>query len=195
MRKSFSTTTCFLLASFMAEAQIANNLTTIAIELFKGVKTTLSITEKNFISQKTGFVLSGDKGQPFALDKDSKEYPFAANVLPVDLNKDGKEEVFILFGNGFTSGNTGSSVVLFIKNATGAYEMNFGFPGVMPDVLTSSNQGFPDILIGGPGMEYPVFRWNGKLYDNYRMVKDSDYGRLKKTSVEQLSKEYVGMMK
>lgn len=186
---------CFLLGSLIAQAQTANNLTTTALELFKGIKTKLNTAEKNFITQKTGFILSGNKEQPFALNKDSREYPFTATVLPLDLNKDGKEEIFILFGNGFTSGNTGSSVVLFIKNATGVYEMNFGFPGVMPDILTSSSKGFPDILVGGPGMEYPVFRWNGKLYDNYRTVKDSDYEKLKKTNAIDLSKQYQQKLK
>ena len=141
------------------------------------------------------FVLSGNKVQPFALDKDSKEYTFAAIVLPADLNKDCKEKVFINFANTYTSGNTGSSIILFIKNATGVYEMNLGFPGMIPDVLTTINKGYPDLVVGGPGFEFPVFRWNGKIYDNYKTIKDDVYSKTKKNSAEELSKKYKETLK
>jgi hypothetical protein len=178
-----------LLLSFTIFAQTAR-LSPLAAELFKGVKSLITISEKNFIAQQTGFILSGNKEQPFALDKDSKEYAFSITVFPTDLNKDGKEELFIRFGNTYTSGNTGSSVALFIKNASGVYEMNFGFPGMLPDVLTTANKGYPDVVIGGPGIEFPVFRWNGKAYDNYKIIKDGEYEKIKKTNAEELSKKY-----
>ena len=186
---------CSLLTFSAIVAQTASQLSPLSVELFKGVKSLTTISEKNFISQKTGFVLSGNKQQPFALDKDSKEYPFGVVVMPTDLNKDGKEEIFISFGNGFTSGNTGSSILLFIKNVAGVYEINFGFPGVTPDVLTTVNKGYPDLVVGGPGLSFPVFRWNGKLYDNYRTIKDSDYAKAKKVSAEELSKQYQQTVK
>lgn len=193
--KHMVTSLAVILCSAIVLAQTNNNLNPVAMELFKGVKSAATTNEKNYIAQKTGFVLSGNKEQPFALDKESKEYPFAANVLPTDLNKDGKEEIFINFGNSFTSGNTGSSIVLFIKNAAGVYEMNFGFPGMAPDVLTTMNKGYPDLLVGGPGFEFPVFRWNGKIYDNYKTISDSVYEKTKKRSTEELSKEYQEKLK
>jgi hypothetical protein len=183
-----------LLLSFTIFAQTAR-LSPLAAELFKGVKSLITISEKNFIAQQTGFILSGNKEQPFALDKDSKEYAFSITVFPTDLNKDGKEELFIRFGNTYTSGNTGSSVALFIKNASGVYEMNFGFPGMLPDVLTTANKGYPDVVIGGPGIEFPVFRWNGKAYDNYKIIKDGEYEKIKKTNAEELSKKYQQAIK
>lgn len=185
----------FLYSILPLFAQTTTALNNVAAVLFKDVKTKLTISEKNEIAGKLGFVLSTDKTQPFALDKDSKDYPFAATVLPTDLNKDGKEDVFIFFGNSYTSGNTGSSIALFIKNAAGAYTDNFGFPGTIPEALTTVSKDYPDLLVGGPGLEYPVFRWNGKVYDNYRTVKDSDYAALKKTSIEELSKSYQQAIK
>ena len=176
-------------------AQTTVKLNPEASELFKGVKSIIGPGEKNFIARKVGFILSGNKEQPFALDKDSKEYPFGVRVLPTDLNKDGKEEIFIGFGNSYTSGNTGSSIVAFIMNAAGVYEMNFGFPGMMPDVLTTVNKGYPDLIVGGPGFEFPVFRWNGKVYYNYKKISDSDYGKTRKRSIEELSKEYQEKLK
>ena len=183
------------LYSITVTAQTTARLSPVAAELFKGVKSLISVNEKNFIAQQTGFILSGNKEQPFALDKDSKEYPFGITLLPTDLNKDGKEEIFIGFGNTYTSGNTGSSIALFIKNAAGVYEMNFGFPGMLPDVLTTANKGYPDLVVGGPGFEFPVFRWNGKVYDNYKTMSDAVYGKTKMMSAEELSKLYQKTVK
>ncbi len=171
-------------------AQSSIVLTPVAEVLFKNVQSTLTGAERNDIAAQLGFILSGDENQPFALDKDSKDFPFGAIVLPTDMNKDGREEIFVSFGNSYTSGNTGSSISLFIKNAAGAYILNLGFPGVIPDALATSNVGYPDLLIGGPGFEYPVWRWNGKAYSDYKTVKDKDYEKLRKTNIEGLSKSY-----
>src|SRR5687767_11660783 len=183
----------FLLLLFIIPAAgSTQTLNKVADLLFRTVKTKLTITEKNQLATALGFVLSNDKEQPFALDADSKDYPFTATVFPVDMNKDGKEEVFVHFGNSYTSGNTGSSIALFIKNSSGIYQNHLGFPGTIPDALTTVNQGYPDLLIGGPGFEYPVLRWNGKTYAHHRVVKDDAYEKLKKNSVSELSKEYQG---
>ncbi|MFY7838725.1 MAG: hypothetical protein ACOVP7_00560 [Lacibacter sp.] len=180
----------FLLHTLSLIAQNNVPLKPVADLLFKNVKTKLTVAEKNSIATQLGFIASGNKQLPFALDKDSKDYPFGALVMPTDMNKDGKEEIFILFGNGYTSGNTGSSIMLYIKNAAGTYVQHLGFPGMAPDVLTTANLGYADLLIGGPGFEFPVMRWNGKTYANHRSVKNADYEKLKKTSLEAYSKTY-----
>ncbi len=191
----------FLLCSFVltqitsAFTQSNTTLRPIADILFKNVKTKLTVVEKNSIATQLAFIPSGNKELPFALDKDSKDYPFAAFVFPTDMNKDGKEEIFVLFGNGYTSGNTGSSIILYIKNVAGAYAPQLGFPGTAPEVLTTTNLGYPDLLVGGPGFEFPVLRWNGKTYNNHRLVKDKDYEKLKKTSIEEYSKAYQETIK
>ena len=84
------------------------------------------------------------------------------------------------FGNSYTSGNTETSISLFIKNTSGVYKNHLGFPGMLPDALSTVSQGYPDLLIGGPGFEFPVLRWNGKTYANHHMVKDDAYEKLKK---------------
>lgn len=178
--------------SLLAQSSSSNGMATL---LFANVKSKLTAAEKNKIAALTGFVLSGNKDQPFAMDKDSKDYPFSAVVSPTDLNKDGSEEIFVTFGNSYTSGNTGSSIALYIKNASGTYTPHLGFPGISPDILTTTNLGYPDILVGGPGFEFPVLRWNGKTYDNYKKVKDKDYEKLKKTNLEEVSKAYQQTIK
>lgn len=190
MRKLFLFAAYSLICLPVLFAQTTKNLSPVADSLFKKVKSKLTVNEKNSIANKLAFILSGNKVMPFALDKDSKEYPFAAIVMPTDMNKDSKEEVFIVYGNGYTSGNAGSSVVLFIKNASGVYEMNLGFPGMTPDALTTISKGYPDLVVGGPGFDFPVLRWNGKIYDSHKSISDSEYEKAKKTSADQLSKDY-----
>jgi hypothetical protein len=168
---------------------------TVATELFKQVKTKLSPAEKKQIATALNFIPSGKKDEPFALYKDSREYPFQASTYPTDLNKDGKEEIFIVYGNSYTSGNTGSSVALFIAGKDGKYQPHLGFPGMAPDILQTGNMGYPDQLIGGPGFEFPALRWNGKTYDNFRKIKDADYDKLKKTDLAAISKTYQESIK
>ena len=40
-------------------------------------------------------------------------------------------------------------------------------------------------------MEFPVWRWNGKEYAFLRNVKDADYDKIKKSNVENISKQYT----
>ncbi len=167
-----------------------NTLSKGATLLFKNIKTKLTVQQKNKIFDSTGFKISKDSKQ-FISDNESADYPFDAFVYPTDLNKDGKEEIFIVFGNSYTSGMAGNSIVVHIADKDGVYKMNLGFPGLLPDALATTNAGYPDLLIGGPGMEFPVWRWNGKEYIYLREIKDADYEKLKKTSIEDISKNYL----
>lgn len=169
------------------------NLNPVAQILFKDVKSKLTDTEKNQIADSLKFTIVGvDILVPFALAEDSSsfEYPFGALVNPIDLNNDGIEEVFISYGNIYTSGNTGSEIVLFIKDKNGIYLKNLGFAGLLPDVLEMKTNGFPDLLIGVPGSEYPIHRWNGVNYAFHRVIKDAKYKSTSKVNVETLSVKY-----
>lgn len=167
------------------------NLTEGAALLFKNTKSSLTPAEKNKLFIDLNFKLSKDRKQFVGDGDDAKEFPFDVQVMPTDLNKDGKEELFITFGNSFTSGATGSSVIAFIKNAAGKYEANLNFPGMTPEALTTTNNGYPDLLIGGPGTEFPVWKWNGTAYVFSKKIKNSDYEKLRKTSIDELSQLYT----
>lgn len=158
--------------------------------LFQKTKSKLSIRDKNAIAKLLGFPLSRDKKQ-FILDNQSADYPFDILVYPTDLNKDGTEEIFITYGNSFTSGLTGSNVQLFIRDAYGDWHPQLGFPGVTPDALGTGNLGYPDLLIGGPGNIFPVYRWNGKIYDINRRVSDTQLKSLRPANIERVSKVYI----
>ena len=96
------------------------------------------------------------------------EQPAGAQVELRDMNGDGKDEVLVIYGNSCTSGMAGSSVALFIEDAAGKYQTNLGFPGASADPKPEKSKGYPDLLIGGPGFCFPVWRWNGKAYDLHR---------------------------
>lgn len=175
----------------------AQNNSAVATKLlFRNIKTTLTAAEKSQLFNKTGFTLSKDNKQfAFADDPESLKYPFDVTVLPADLNNDGKEELFLIFGNSYTSGNTGSNVILFIKDKQGKYQSNFGFSGSTPIIMPTKNQGFPELLIGGPGFEFPVWRWNGKEYVFNRKITEKSLSKIPTVNVEDASKIYTAAIK
>lgn len=145
------------------------NLSKGAKLLFANAKCKLSDYEKNNIYEQLEFQLTSDE-KHFTIFNDDK-YTFPFKVLPTDLNQDGQEEIFVGFGNSFTSGMTGQDIVLFIKDENCLYKKNLGFPGLLPDALLTKNMGYNDLFIGGPGYNFPIWRWNGKEYIFYKTVK------------------------
>lgn len=85
-----------------------------------------------------------------------------------DMNHDGKQEALVLFGNGCTSGHTERSMLLFTHGADGHLQSHFGFPAASADPMPDSNLGYPDLLVGGPGFCFGVWRWDGKTYNYLR---------------------------
>ena len=155
--------------------------------LFKNTKAKLTAAEQNAIYQqldikptkdKRAFVLKGEK---------TDEYSFQTKVYVLDLNKDGVEEVMIEYGNTSVSGMAGGSVALFIKHA-GAYKMNFNEDGSL-EALKTANKGYPDLLLGGPGFEFSVYRWNGTAYAYHREMNDAAVRKAKATPLAELSKK------
>lgn len=187
------TLAALLLSSLVLRSQ-QNNLSAGASLLFQNTKSKLTNNEKENIFKQSGFLLSADKKQ-FIADKDGADYPFDAFIYPTDLNKDGKEEVFILFGNTYTSGNTGSSIMVFIKNSNNQYSMQLGFPGTLPDVVTNASATYPDLVIGGPAFDFPIWKWKVNEYVFSKKISEKDLQKLKTESIESLSKKYIAAIK
>jgi hypothetical protein len=97
----------------------------------------------------------------------------------VDLNHDGTLEVFVISGNCCTSGRTCSSIDLFIKDITGRYSRQLGFPASDYSILDTSNKGFPDLVFGGPGFCHGVWRWSGIKYE-FRCGYEAEPGACKR---------------
>jgi hypothetical protein len=162
------------LALLLAGATLASGA--IAAEgyeiLFKGTTSRLSKKEKQEIVKQLGFRLSRDKKRIV----DGTCGDVSPKVEVTDLNGDGLDEVFVEWGNLCTSGNTGRSISLFIKDPAGQYAGNLGFPAFGYEKLATRNKGFPDLLFGGPGFCHGVWQWTGTKYDYKCSIEETPGG-------------------
>ncbi|MEZ4416111.1 MAG: hypothetical protein R3E10_10150 [Gemmatimonadota bacterium] len=90
--------------------------------------------------------------------------PLDHQVRTEDLNGDGAPEIVVDFGNTCVSGMAGTSVLVFVRDASGVLRPNLGLPGLIAEVLPTRSHGFADLLIGGPGFCFGVWRWDGATY-------------------------------
>ena len=157
--------------------------------IFKNIKTKTTDAEKNFIYQKLQVKLAKDK-KSFVLEGQ----PVEVRVFPTDLNKDGIEEVFATLTSGALFGNTGQTVLLFMKDKAGKYQQQTEIVGGIPIILSSRNLEYMDIVIAGPGLEHPAFRWNGKDYRYFKTVKDESLAK-NSYDLTSFSKQYTDNLK
>lgn len=156
----------------LATACAAQQVSPGAALLFGADNREISVAEQNLIFESLGLAIDST-GKGFL----ACERPAGAVATFSDWNGDGNKEVLVVFGNSCTSGMAGSSVVLFIKDSAAAgYSTNLGFPGSSADPQSTGNLGYPDLLIGGPGFCFPLWRWNGREYDFLRNVPQSAGG-------------------
>lgn len=134
--------------------------------------TTVSEDDQRGIFQQLGYTVSADGTALEAPDCGT----IYSQVEETDLNGDGVVEIFVQGGNSCTSGMAGSSIVLFIKEAGGSYNSHLGFPAGGWSKLETSNAGFPDLAIGGPGFCEAVYRWDGTTYQHDRNRETSPGG-------------------
>lgn len=180
------------MSSLLFSQANAPALTEGASLLFGTGKSKLTNEEKNWFFKQTGFTLSKDK-KKFMAD----EFEVAVTPYVTDMNKDGKEEVFMVMQSGALYGNVGQSFQLYNRGSTGKYELQPDLSGGIPMIMETKNLGYPDIAIGGPGMEFPSYRWNGKQYKYFKVIKDADLqsNKVKYSGVEDISKLYTDTLK
>jgi hypothetical protein len=116
-----------------------------------------------------GFTAAGCKQKGGQWSRCEEEVPTASYVSGqievVDLNGDGRPEVWVTEGSVFCYGNTGQATVLVTKDANGTWrkildEVGVGLP------VEGRHLGWPDIEVGGPGFDkVPPHRWNGSTYE------------------------------
>lgn len=152
--------------------------------LFQQSGSRLTAAEKNAIFRKLGLQVAADK-KGFRMDG----FDVGARAYPVDLNKDGGEEVFVIM-DGLLFGNTGQGVALFMKNSAGVYEHQEEVAGGIAVILGTQSHGYPELVIAGPGFEFPLYRWNGKHYTYVRTISDDDLQNAESSMVEEASKAY-----
>lgn len=185
------TTAAFLLFSFLSIAQNKPSpaaqtgaLAEGARILFDQSHSKLTPAEKNSIFHKLGLQVKPDK-KGFRMDG----FDVGAKAYPVDLNKDGVEEVFVIM-DGLLFGNTGEGVALFIRNSARQYEQQEEVAGGIAVILDTQSSGYPDLVIAGPGFEFPQYRWNGKSYVYINTISDEVLENAQTMRVEEYWKKY-----
>lgn len=124
----------------------------------------------------------------FSVGADGKSLSFADSECPPllagsgdiqvatqDLNNDGQPEVIVSLGSTCMYGGAGTGVSLFIKNASGSWTFHDLGAGVF-SVQDTQNNGYADVMIGGPGFCHPVLRWDGSTYVFDRSVAEEPGG-------------------
>lgn len=194
----FLYTAAFLLTSFFSVAQgrptpagrtDAGTLMEGARILFLQSGSKLTPAQKNTLFRKLGLQVAADK-KGFRMDG----FDVGAKAYPVDLNKDGMEEVFVIM-DGLLFGNTGEGVALFIRNSAGEYALQEEVAGGIAVILDTKSNGFPELVIAGPGFEFPLYRWNGKSYTHVRNISDDELQSAQTALVEEASREYLKGMR
>ena len=152
--------------------------------LFGTAPSKLSADQKNALYKKLGLQLNNDHNG-FRMDG----FAVGAKAYTVDLNKDKVEEIFVIM-DGMLFGNTGQGVALFTKNSQQAYELQPEVAGGIAVILDSKTNGYPDLVIAGPGFEFPLYRWNGRIYTYTRNISDDELQNASTRRVEDLAKVY-----
>lgn len=90
--------------------------------------------------------------------------PVNPQIDIIDLNGDGKVEVFALVNDAVCYGAAGGQLSLFVRDSSGGWKDHFGFTAGGYRLLTRRRSGYPDIEIIGPGGCAPIWGWSAKGY-------------------------------
>jgi hypothetical protein len=157
-----------------ATTKADGKLTPAAALLFKNIKTKLSNNDKNALQKLL----------------DMKKTDNDNHIYPTDLNNDGVEEIFVQYCDYIMYGNAGCATLLYMKDEHGYYvQQEPNCPYFSARAFIS--KGFPDLICGGPGFKFAVYRFDGKKYrylKNNEEIKDGDRG------IEDISDAYTKSM-
>ena len=81
-----------------------------------------------------------------------------------DLNGDGRPEAVVTEGGAICYGMTGSHFWLVSKQANGSWKLIHDETAMPEFMAAKGTGGWPDIQMGGPGFCFPIWRWNGSVY-------------------------------
>ncbi|MBE7510044.1 MAG: hypothetical protein HS118_07630 [Bacteroidia bacterium] len=153
--------------------------------MFSGVETTLTPDEMNQVVEISGLKINNETGR-FQMEGEDAE----VQLMPLDMNNDKKEEIFIITFSMFLYGNTGQGFTLLMKDGNNQYESVLSLPGI-PELIYDGNSELPAIQVGGPGFDFPVYVWKNSHY-----VLDKSYKvKNKVTPLEELSRKYTSSLK
>lgn len=172
--------------------------------LFKGTKSSFSNREKNQIFTKFSKVLSSG-GEPALLAdlRKGKDSEYSIWIYPLDLNKDGVEEIFISYGYTEDIGmaRAAMNLVAYFKNDNCEFEKNFDFSSPLPEVIISKDHKFPQLIISAGsfipdhGMDNAVYSWYNGRYQKTGDLSDAKVKNMPKILIDELSRQYQSSLK
>jgi len=179
----------FGFASFYSFAQDIN-LDQKANLLFSKSNSQLTSAEKIEIFRLSGFELAANGTQFYhSANPEEANTPFDVIVHPIDINNDGIEEIGIIYGQLNTKKVMDRSTLLFVRDRSGQFTANLGLPGALI-FININDRVFSDVIISGPGYEFPVYRWNGYAYLKHKTITKNKLGKLNLTYLSQASYAY-----
>lgn len=115
-----------------------------------------------------GYAREGSHGHGGFDDRGAASYAPPAIETVRDLSGDGRPEAVIVEGSAYCYGNTGQGFQLVAQQPDSSWRLVFGGAGI-PNFLPSHGADrWPDIEVRGPGVRFPVYRWNGRQYTQHR---------------------------
>ncbi|HUT41168.1 MAG TPA: hypothetical protein VM011_07475 [Gammaproteobacteria bacterium] len=130
----------------------------------------LSESDQLAIYRSLGLTRSAD-GKKLLVMGGEDAGPARFAVQREDINADGRIEVFVIGGNTFLSGETGSSIWLFTRPAPdGDWQVNLGIPATSYSLLARSDSAYPDLRLSGAGACDVVWRWEGMAYEYHEEI-------------------------
>ena len=127
------------------------------------VPTKLSTQQTQAVFQAAGFTRRGRQWRH--CDDPGTAGASAGEVgQVVDLNGDGRPEVVLVEGGSFCYGHTGQAYWLMSQRGDGRWQVLANGIGIVEVLPTRGSGGWADLSIGGPGLCFPVLRWNGREY-------------------------------
>lgn len=133
----------------------------------------LSPREESDIVEALGFTMSEDRTQ---LVDSTCGLPITWSVRYLDLGADARPEVVVDYGNACTSGMAGTSVTIFTRSDDGGLDVALSLPGLIAEVRPRRDGLFSDLLIGGPGFCFGVWRWADGTYEHLQNEPQSPGG-------------------
>jgi len=141
-------------------------LVLIGAVIFAPLATAASAAEPSKEEREEIFKAAGfePKGDGFVhCDEDVTVSPSPGRIEMADVNGDGTRDAWVTESSTFCYGDTGEFFVLLTRRAGGAWVNLLEAVGVATPLSTRSN-GWPDIEVGGPGGEFPVYVFDGRKY-------------------------------
>jgi hypothetical protein len=156
-------------AASPAESPVAstpNEDDAVAALLFATGDGGLSMSEQREIVSRLNLSAAADQGG--TLIDGVCGAPVETTVHFEDLNRNGVSEVRVEVASICLFGGTGVGTTLFVRDGSGRFRANLGFPGLVTAMLSSQRGGFPDLRIGGMGFCEAIWGWDGSEYVHIR---------------------------